>query len=97
MSPVLPQPLSITPPVLLRIYRLPSASRNTARSAAPVTIKGGFYSYSWLENFVGCRLRNAASALSSVWFRPRVCEQTSLNILQVWSYSEISVIYCSLP
>lgn len=43
--------------------------------------RGGFYSYSWLENLVGCRLRNATRivpefqnlhATDSVWLHPKV-------------------------
>lgn len=43
--------------------------------------KGGFYSYSWLENLVGCRLRNADSVVpewqeleagDEVWLHPNV-------------------------
>ena len=42
--------------------------------------KGGFYSYSWLENLFGCRLRNATrivpefqnlTATDSVWLHPK--------------------------
>jgi hypothetical protein len=40
--------------------------------------RGGFYSYEWLENLAGCRIRNA-DAIHPVWQRRRVGETVMLH------------------